>query len=979
MFRTSKNNQTLKKGMSSLMSILVVFTQAVLPVMAAEPVHPMRRAPHGHAPKKMPHNPIGAVSAQERAAMSTARKHQFVLSPAPTDAEIFRSRSFSEPLVAMTGSRVAGENAELAKALIAFKAKNDPEDVSAITSFMDTHPNSRWNAALALNVGLLRRETGYISEALALLNTSWQQSKSAKGKEQSQLAQRALSELLFLEGMLGRLDEMKVGLAEIGNRPMVGSSSERVSAARDAVQVMQKAPGDAFRCGPFAVQTLMELKGTPVPADSFIRKAKSTSKGNSLLEVKQLAQKGGLNMQIAKRSPGADVLLPAVMHWRAGHYGALTELKDSKFHIEDPTFDRNGQLWVSKRAIDSESDGFFLVPAGELPAGWEPVSDSVAANIFGKGYMQTSNENKGSDHPNQCTGPNCGCGGMAVATAWTMQAELNIRDEPLSYNCPIGPDMRFAVNYSQNEIEQPATFTFSNLGPNWSTNWVSWISIDGSNNATVHLRDGGVEPHDYTGNSGDPYDPDVMSVAELTVPSAGVYHRELPDGSIEVFDLDDGNDNYFMTEVIDPQGNSATVAYDVDFRIQSVTDANGNVTTFDHASNNPLDPDFFLISAIHDPFGRDCSFSYDGNYFLEAITDAVGIESTFTYDVGSAFCESLTTPYGTTDFDSYTISTGYVYPGRGLNFAYPDGTTSVIEHTLDHENETHYWDREAMARYPNDPTNRIFSHCRKTTWFAEGFSANVAPIARASKNPLESQIAYTYPNQISSGFYDTLNRPSAITQRNDYNLKARFSITGTITPGDILSVRIWNNLLPGAVKTVSYTVQSGDTANDILEELGDLVNNDSEFLKRGIYAEMDDGYLVVTPEDVYYSYPQALTSGGATETFTAELEQDWSRSPVNIVFGGTPTAGDIVYLHSAYPPTYPVFSYTVVSGDTLETIAQKVAYMLTDDSFSRSHNCSFSASGNKIFCHLGWGVGAFWANYSSRRARDFLRVCRKQY
>ncbi|MFN8659139.1 MAG: hypothetical protein U0105_22570, partial [Candidatus Obscuribacterales bacterium] len=208
MFRTSKNNQTLKKGMSSLMSILVVFTQAVLPVMAAEPVHLMRRAPHGHAPKKMPHNPIGAVSAQERASLSTARKHQFVLSPAPTDAEIFRSRSFSEPLVPMSGALVAGENAALAKALIAFKAKDDPEDVSAITSFMKQYPNSRWNAALALNVGLLRRQTGYITEALEQLDSAWQKSKTAKGKEQSQIAQRAVSELLFLEGMLGRLSEM---------------------------------------------------------------------------------------------------------------------------------------------------------------------------------------------------------------------------------------------------------------------------------------------------------------------------------------------------------------------------------------------------------------------------------------------------------------------------------------------------------------------------------------------------------------------------------------------------------------------------------------------------------------------------------------------------------------------------------------------------------------------------------------------------
>ncbi|MFN8658459.1 MAG: hypothetical protein U0105_19135, partial [Candidatus Obscuribacterales bacterium] len=181
MLRTSKSHQSLKQLMSSLMAVLVAFTQTLVPVLAAEPMHPAKRSQH--APKKKPHNPVGAVSAQERAAMSTARKHQFVLSPAPTDAEIFRSRSFSEPLVPMSGASVAGENAALANALVAFKAKDDPEDVSAITSFMNQHPNSRWNAALALNVGLLRRQTGYITEALEQLDSAWQKSKTAKGKE----------------------------------------------------------------------------------------------------------------------------------------------------------------------------------------------------------------------------------------------------------------------------------------------------------------------------------------------------------------------------------------------------------------------------------------------------------------------------------------------------------------------------------------------------------------------------------------------------------------------------------------------------------------------------------------------------------------------------------------------------------------------------------------------------------------------------
>lgn len=964
MTRNFDSQMMFKRFMSSILALVMVYAQVLLPVVAAEPAHTKRRT--AHSPKKKPRNPIGAVSAEQRAAMATARKHQFVLSAVPTDLELLRSRPFSEPMVPMGVASVAGENSELAKALIAFKAQDDPEDVSVLKAFLDANPNSRWCAALALNVGLLRRETGYLSEALTLFDLAWSKSKDDKGKLQSQIAQRAMSELVFLQASLGLLPEMKASLAEIGKHAMLGSANSNVDAARAAAHMMEADPTGAFRCGPQAVCILMSMaSGQPVPADSFIRKVRSTSSGTNLLFVKQLADRAGLKMQIAKRSPGAEVLTPSVMHFDTDHFSALTRKVDNKFLVEDPTFDRHGNILMSSRAIDSESDGYFLVAAGNLPAGWRSVSDKEAAAVFGKGGVNARNESKSPYDPGQCMGPNCGdCSGMAVADAFAMQAELHIMDVPLSYNVPIGPDMSFSCNYNQNEIEQ--LLTCSNLGANWSTNWVSSVSIDGSDNAIVHLRGGGIEEHLYSGNSGNPYGIDVMSQADLTVPSAGVYNRLLRDGSIEVFDLDDGSGNFFMTEVIDARGNSATIQYDGDFRIESVTDANGNVTTFDHVSNNPLNSGFLMISAIHDPFGRSCTFSYDvTNTFLESITDSMGIVSSFNYDTGTGFIESMTTPYGTTEFETYSIS-GLTYPGRGLKFSFPDGTSSVIENTLkatlEPDAETYFWSREALARYPDDPDDRIFSHCQRTRFFNEGISENESRIVDYNKMPLESRVVSTYPSCSWPNFFAPTNRPSSITQRNDTSIRTRFSITGTITPGDTLYIKVQSNVLPGGQEIVSYVVQSGDTAASILEEFVDLLNNNVELNKRGYYAEIDNGYLVTVPQDLFFTYSQAYTSGGATETFNFELEGDWSRSPVMFTIGGTPVSGDTVSFHSPLAPTYPTFTYTVQTGDTAEVIAKNLAYQMTNNSVFISKNWAASALGKKIWLHPGWGGGNFWVS-----------------
>ena len=219
----------------------------------------------------------------------------------------------------------------------------------------------------------------------------------------------------------------------------------------------------------------------------------------------------------------------------------------------------------------------------------------------GKGFRSLA---KARSRANRCRkwdpkmGQTCG---LATASAYSMQSQLHIQDAPLVYTPPIGPEIVMDVHYDYAIDYTVSNYQFPNFGTaasDWSFNWVSYIYLDGSSNATVVVRGGGSEfyPVGSTANN-------LYSHATLTQVSTGVYQRALPDGSIELFNQADGTGRIFLTQITDPQGNSATIQYDTNFRITSITDAIGQQTTLTYASNTLSDPQYWTITQITDPFG----------------------------------------------------------------------------------------------------------------------------------------------------------------------------------------------------------------------------------------------------------------------------------------------------------------------------------------------------------------------------------------
>jgi len=72
-------------------------------------------------------------------------------------------------------------------------------------------------------------------------------------------------------------------------------------------------------------------------------------------------------MTMAKRTPGAEVIVPALVHWKVGHFAALVAKQNDKYLMKDPTF--GDELWLTQEAIDEEATGLLPVPHASV-AGW---------------------------------------------------------------------------------------------------------------------------------------------------------------------------------------------------------------------------------------------------------------------------------------------------------------------------------------------------------------------------------------------------------------------------------------------------------------------------------------------------------------------------------------------------------------------------------------------------------------------------------
>ena len=546
-------------------------------------------------------------------------------SETPQSEEIAKSHLFAEPLVAALGS-TPQINARLARALEKHIQRKEGEDFSAITDFIQTNPDSGWNVSLLANLGGLYYKSGRFSKALEAWEQAWQNGKDATDPKVHAVVDEAVGQLAKMNARIGRFERLETLLAELKGREISGPATEMLTGAAEGLWLMKNRPDQAFQCGPMAVGTLFAIRFPEKSPDPRIEGTASSVKGTSLTQVRDLAKTLSLDYQMAMRDVGGQIILPSVIHWKVGHFGCLVRHEDGRSLIVDPTFGE--KIWVKDSVLDEESSGYFLVPAGTLPKGWRQVRDDEGDRIWGKG-------NTGSTDPDatkRCDlkNPPC-CSGsppMAIAQTHLAVVSLNIVDTPFFSTPPKGLPIRFTATYNQRDANQPGTFSYSNLGPKWTCDWISYVVDDPTSmyaDVRHYLPGGGVETHTGYSSASLSFEIQRYSQARLVRTSSSSYERRLPDGSKEVFDYPDGTTGsgrkVFLRQIIDASGNSLNFTfYSGTFKLWKITDALGRVTTLSYG----LVADPLKITRVEDQSGRFATFDYLNGH-LSMITDMVGI------------------------------------------------------------------------------------------------------------------------------------------------------------------------------------------------------------------------------------------------------------------------------------------------------------------------------------------------------------------
>jgi RHS repeat-associated protein len=707
----------------------------------------------------------------------------------PTVQEISRARVFEEPLVLIGGEPKAEENAALAEALLGYAKRSGPDDFSSLTEFLERHPQSPWRTALLTGLGFEYYTTAHYSLALEAWSKALEQAKDAVDGGGRVVLARASEELALLYARLGRMTELEALLRSIGAQNAPGAS-ERINLARDALWMMQNRPEVSFRCGPLALQRILQsdqglLTSTPrnnvtedgsFPTNAMmgIFNSASTHQGFSLPQVAELSKKAGMNYQMAFRrprsgvrpSPGAGTsapidrseiiqgpsaphvpapedgstpfVVPSVVHWKVGHYAALVRQEGDRYLLEDPTF--GNSVWATRKALEAETSGYFLIPPGDLPRGWRGVDAEEGASVWGKGVPGGNDGDVYTPNDLQ-TGGSCPVVGMPVASVHLMTVNGSISDTPLAYTPPVGPPVRFTFRYNSRDLyateglfgghywnglgntnvyrsvnDMPPRHIFISPFTRMTHDWHSYL-IDSPQSPLADVKHvvGGGGARTFKGFNTNSQTFAFQQYDQTLLKRTGTNRYELvwPDGSKNVFGQPDGSvgasRRVYLTQIVDPAGNALTLTYDQDLRLVAVTDAIGQVTTLTYGDGTNLASR--LLTRVTDPFGRFAAFDYEKRtkdilmgilqiviinpdqtiielrpftfpheyHVLTKVTDMLGLSSQLEVsDIGGDIPRMIT-PYGTTTFVSGQGG-GYLNTTRFFETHHPDGSRERVEY-----------------------------------------------------------------------------------------------------------------------------------------------------------------------------------------------------------------------------------------------------------------------------------------------------------
>lgn len=636
--------------------------------------------------------------------------------------------SFHRSLVSVGESATALQEGVVLKTALETTKELDPFTAADLfEAFVAENPQSVWTPSLHACLGEFWFQEGAYTSALDHWSRAWDLTKGLSPGPGKEVADYALAHWTRLLLGLGRLDDLEVLFAELGDYHLdAGPLEQKFLAARELHGVLKFRPSATYRGG-WAVMNhyVRQADGQGLDerhADAFYREA-NLFEGCSFNALVQMAQTAHQSLVGVERAEGvADLPIPGVMHLHQNHFIAMLGWENGFVRAYDPLW---GERSFRPEVLNAEASGRFLVASDtRLPAGWRQLTTDEMAMTLGRcsgspgwfGAFLDSFEcilcssgcggpggaggggspggpaasaggggpppDHGPDspelHPDDCSGGGClvkelGDIGMPHWSVTEPNINLWLVDQPIRCQPACGPPVGLQITFKQRDVVDAPADVFS-LGPGWGCNWLSWVDLE--QKATYGALYGCVVVLYLPGRGTLQFEfaPGQTSTTEY------FYNAKLTavlDGeSVTAFwlDLPDGRRFHYG------QGWSfGAVAYKYLYLTQSI-DAQGFVTHYQYRVDASHGAPTLLLDRVTDHtesllFTPGYSWWTTGGYgaLLASATDRFGSVAQLTY-----VNDASNVPHLTTIRDTANLTSSVTYSAEGWpqTITTPYGTTT---------------------------------------------------------------------------------------------------------------------------------------------------------------------------------------------------------------------------------------------------------------------------------------------------------------
>ena len=290
--------------------------------------------------------------------------------------------------------------------------------------------------------------------------------------------------------------------------------------------------------------------------------------------------------------------------------------------------------------------------------------------------------------------------------------------------------------------------------------------------------------------------------------------------------------------------------------------------------------------------------------------------TTYAYSTSGGATETLTAGIFRNGVENLTVggtkTTGNVLTLKVVDPALTGGSHSVTYTVLSTDTTT------TMATGLKSAINA--DSTLSTLGVTATSATNVVSIKSNSKN------VTNYTSSVTTGGTETL------TLAPNQNGNMLVNLQGTVTTGDVLTLTTYDSGLSGGKQAITYTALSGDTLTSEATGLTTAINANASLSGKGITATSSGAVITLSSNSPNSTSYRPSYSASSTEAMTiSQPTYGWQVAAI----AGTKTTGDVLTLtvtDAGLSTGTETVSYTVLSGDTLTSIATGLAAAVNADS-----------------------------------------------